>query len=267
MTTDDDVFLREVDEDLQQDRQLAALRRYGPYLAGLAILVLIGIGVHQVLEGRRHETRAEAASAYTAALEAGEPDALREVAARAPDGYAALARMAAAGALARSGDRQAALGAYAEVYDDELASPPLADLARVRAGYLALEDGGTAADTLVANVTTERLLPFAREVTALSAMARGDFASAETSLEALAAAPETPAGLRNRANLLAALADAGAQGVPLEAQGSQSEDFIETFGRQLRESGAIPGARPAPVPATQGEATTEAAPDQNEGAE
>ena len=250
MTSQEDVFIREVDEDVQQDKQLQFLRRYGPLLAAAAVLLLVVVGASEVLESRREAARAEAAEAYAATLEEStDPDALLQFASAAEGGYQALARMRAAGLLARQGESRAAIDAYASVWGDDDLSGPLRDLARIRAGYLALEEGGSAADGVVTGVGTEALLPFAREVSALSAMGRGDYRTAAATFRAIERTDAAPGELRRRAGALAALAEAGEAGVALEAT-RDPDDFLADFGRALTsgELGSAAGADGEPEP-------------------
>ena len=264
MSSQEDVFIREVDEDLQQDNQLAFLRRYGPLLAAAGVLLLLIVGGAEVLEARGEAARAEASEAYAETLERGaEPDALLSFAETAGGGYAALARMRAAGLFARAGSQQEALAAYALVYGDDDLPAALRDLARVRAGYLALEEGGAAADGIVVSVGSEPLLPFAREVSGLAAMARGDHRTAAATFRAIEATETAPADLRGRAGALAALAEAGEAGVPLTPT-SDPDDFLAEFGRTLSTGALSDGALSDGVLSGTGEEAGEAPTDETE---
>lgn len=255
MTTNDDVLIREVNEELAQDRQVAMLRRYGPFIAGAVALLLVLVAVLQLREARRDAARAEAAAAYEVALGDGAgPDALLSFAGTVPaDGYRTLALMRAAAAEARGADRASAIRTYARVYDDEAVPRALADLARVRAGYLALADGGTAADGVVAPVATPAFEPFVLEVRALSALGRGE---PEAAVSVLEAASELPGPVAQRAGSLLALARAARAGVPLEAEKGE-DDFLGEFGRALRD-GTLD------LPAAEAEADAEPGPEPSE---
>ena len=264
MTTNEDVLIREVDEELNQDRQLAAFKKYGPYLAAAALVALALVAFLQVRAAREQAALREASEAYEFTLaDDAAPGALLDFAGTVPaEGYRALALMRAGGAAARAGERVQAIQAYAAVYDDEGLPDALRDLARVRAGYLALEDGGSAADGIVAGVATPAFAPFAREIGGLSAMARGEYESAAASF-ASAAEADGPVGAR--ASTFLALARAGAAGVTLEAQTSP-DDFLGEFGRALREGDLdLPGEAADEAPAAQ-TPPTEAVP-QDQGAE
>lgn len=232
MTTNDDVLIREIDEELTQDRQLAAFKKYGPYAAVLAVAALVVVGVFQMREARRTAAGEEASEAYALALdEEVEAEALLDFAGTVPsEGYRGLALLRAAGTAARSGDRTVAINAYGRVYDDAAMPAELRDLARIRAGYLALEDSGEAATGIVASVTTPAFLPFAQEINGLAALGNGEYESAAATFSGVAG-EESPIGAR--ASSLLSLARTGAAGTPLEAIQS-SDDFLGAFGDALR---------------------------------
>lgn len=260
MTTSEDVLLREVDEEVAQDKQLAAFRKYGPYLAALAVLLLAAVAFWQVREAQAQAAREEASTAYEFALgEDATAGALFDFAGTVPaEGYRALALMRGAGTAARAGDRVAAINAYARVYDDESLPTPLRDLARVRAGYLALDDGGTAADGIVAGVASEAFQPYAREIAGLSALARGEYDSAVATFEA--GAGETGPAASRASNFLA-LARSGAAGVALEAPQSD-DDFLSDFGRALQDGTLdVPTVDEAPTDGAAAPADTPQAPE------
>ena len=248
MSTNEDVLIREVDEEVAQDRQLAALRRYGPYIAAAAAALLAVVAFWQVRQARLAEARAEASAAYEFALgEDVAAQALFDYAQTVPaEGYRALALMRGASTAARAGERVRAIEAYGQVYADEDLPLALRDLARVRAGYLALEDGGVAADGIVASVTTEAFTPFAQEILGLSALARGEHAVAVAAFErALGERDRAEGGVANRASNYLALARAAQAGVPLEAV-EDADDFLDAFGQALREGTLDAGADDAP---------------------
>lgn len=265
MTTNEDVLLREVDEELTQDRQLAAFKKYGPYAAAAAVALLIVVGIVQVRGASAEAAREEASQAYERTLDDGvEADTLLDFAGTVPaEGYRGLALLRGAGTAARAGDRVVAIDAYARVYDDESLPTELRDLARVRAGYLALEDGAAGAMGIVATVTTPAFLPFAQEIAGLAAFESGDYASAAATFAGIAG-DETTIGAR--ATTLLSLARTGAAGTPLEAEES-ADDFLGAFGDALRSGqlDAPASADPADAAPSSEPATGEdAAAEQNE---
>src|SRR5437667_11531607 len=112
-----DIF-REIDEELRRDNLLQLWSRYGRYLIGLAVLVLVIAGGivawrdHQLSERRAQSTRY--ASALSLARDGKEVEATQVFAAIAREGggYAVLAAFEEAELLAKSGDRKGAVAAY-----------------------------------------------------------------------------------------------------------------------------------------------------------
>ncbi len=248
MTTQEDVFLREVDEELNQDRQLAFFRRYGPILGGLALIAVIAVGVIELMRGQAGREAAEASVAYQQALDEGAgPDALMQYASAVDGGYEALAILRAAGTLAAQGQTADAVEAYALAYDNTDLPASLRDLARLRAGYLALDEDGAAADDIVSGIETEAFAPNALEIRGLSALNRGDYGSAAAAFAQLR--EDATSAAAGRATLFLGLAEAGSAGVPLEAS-AREENFIDMFGRRLEEAGVGVGVgAPAEGPA------------------
>ena len=138
---------------------------------------------------------------------------LDKLAADAPAGYAALARLAQAGLAAKAGDTPRALGVYRAIADDSALRQPLRDLAGLRAIMLEY-------DSLAPDVAITRLRPFAKpggpwfgvagELTALAHLAAGRPKEGAAIIAAVARDPNTPQALRGRAEQLA-----GALGVEL----------------------------------------------------
>lgn len=214
----DDSAIREVDEELAQERQRLWLRRNGPMLALVALAVIVGVGGRQVWEAHKASRAGEAATAYMTASKAGDIDAaLSEVAKTAPSGYAVLADLRRAGDLAAKGEREAALKAYVAVSGRSGAPKTIRDMARARAGYLALPDGLAAVDAALDGLDKDSspFAPFAKEARALATFGAGDYAAAQTQFQALANDPSAPEGVSQRAGEFAALSAAARDGAKI----------------------------------------------------
>lgn len=215
-----DSFIREIQEDVRRDRAAALLRRFGPYVAVLLLVVAVAVGGWRAYayfgEGARAETarRFAAADALLAAGRAG--DAAAAFAGLADDatapGYAALARLRAAAAFRQAGDARAADDALDRLASDADAPEPLRGLG----DYAALADDFDGLAPSEANARLSALAgasPWrfgALELQAVNAVRAGDAADARRLLQSLSADVEAPAGLRARADeLLLALDDAG----------------------------------------------------------
>ena len=140
--------------------------------------------------------------------------AFAEIGKTAPGGYAILARMRAANALAES-DKAAAVKAYDAIAQDGGTPPVFQDLAAVRAGLLLVDTAPLTDLQRRLEPLADSIRPFrhsAREVLALSAWHNKDVAAAQKYLDLMAKDAETPAGVRARADVLAALIAANGKG-------------------------------------------------------
>ena len=185
-------LLREIDEDIRRERFAKLWKRYGTYVIG------------------------EAAEQFTAAVALASKDRvaaeerLRAIAKDGPSGYGLLAAFQQAALLAKSGDRQAARNAYQDL--QRSASDPIyRDLAILSEAMVAL--GGEALP-IDADAIRNKLQPLtldgnswrfsARELTAVLAWRGGQTSEAKEQLNALAADPQTPADIRDRAQQMLA---------------------------------------------------------------
>lgn len=208
-----DIF-QEVDEEIRRERLKQLWERYSGVIVAVALLIVLGIGgwrTYQWWEGKR---AAEAGATFEAAVtlasegkHAEAEAAFGRIAAEAPGGYRVLARLRQAAELANT-DRAAAAKAYLAIADDNGVSATLRDLATIRAALLLVDT--TPYDAMRARLEplTAPGRPFrhtAREVLAFAAWRGGDTAAAKPWLQAIAADPETPAGIRARTEMLMAL--------------------------------------------------------------
>ena len=204
----DDSFIREVEEELRSDRFKALWKRFGPFIIAGAVLV---VALTAAWRGwlAYAESRANASGdTFLRAIELAEDgerdEALALLAELQESGagrYDLLARMRAASLTAQD-DPEAAIIAFTAVANDAQTPPAIADVARLRAGYL-LVDHGTPGEV---NATVGRLAvegdPMrhsAREALALAALRGGDTARASERFREIVADRETPAGIAARA--------------------------------------------------------------------
>ena len=239
--TSEDSTLREVDQDLAEERQMALIRRYGPVVAGIAIALIMGVAGWQIYTGQKSAAAEKGAKAYHAALFTLEDDpelagaALTEVTQKQAPGYAALAAFRQAPILARDGDTAQAYRLYRAIVDDQGVTSPMRDLARLRSAYLSLDVGGRVAvmDDLGDLPTRETALGFyARELVALAALGDNDFDAAIQEFSYLADASQAPAILRSRASEFAVVARAGKAGANISGE-ARVEDLLESLGTPL----------------------------------
>lgn len=210
VTNETDSFVQEVDESLRQDRALAFAKAYGPWLIGLFVVFLVGIGGWQLWHSQQTKTARAQADAYYAAIELaqqgdmdGAQAALERLSGQGPRVYRAMARMQRAAMLQSEGDLDAALAEFdaaAEASPDNL----MRDTARLRAAYIAAETRDFAAlqtrlQPLIDSGT--RLSFLARELLAIQAWKAGQNDVARNQLENLTLAFDAPEAVRQRAQL------------------------------------------------------------------
>jgi hypothetical protein len=183
-------FFHEIEEDLRRDQAMALWKKYGSWLIGAVLLLVLAVAGHWGWTKYSTHQRLQASADFLAAAN-GDP-AQREAAlakvATEGGSYATLARFRLAETALKANDKAKARGILGEIASDASTEPALAGLARVQAALLDLEAGKTdAAADLVKDMTVEghayRLA--ALEVTGLAALAGGDKAKAKTTFEEL----------------------------------------------------------------------------------
>jgi hypothetical protein len=211
-------IIREVDEELRREQLQKLWQRYGVYVIGAALVVVLGVAGWRGWEWYQSREAAKAGARFETALELaegnkrGEADQILAALAReAPSGYALLARFRAAAELAEH-DKAAGAAAYDALANDTSIEPSLRDLAKVRAA-LALVDTASAAeiagrlDPLIA--TNSPFRPSAREVLGLARFRTGEAEAARKLFTDILTDPETPPTMRSRAQLMLALLASG----------------------------------------------------------
>ncbi|GAA0782706.1 tetratricopeptide repeat protein [Roseibium denhamense] len=208
-----DIF-REVDEDIRKEKYRRLWDKFGYYVIGLAVLIVIGTAGYRGWLYWQQTQAQQAGDTFLEAIELSEADNFQEAAQlygsleNSIGGYPALAALRAASDLAQTGETTEALAEFDAIARDTGLPESLRDVAVLRAGYLAVdtEDYAAVADR-VERLTGDRD-PFraaAREILALSAWKAGDAAEAQRWVSALQDDPETPADIRQRVALMAAV--------------------------------------------------------------
>lgn len=211
-----DIF-NEIDEELRRDRLRKLWERYGVLMIAAAVAVVVAVAgwtawTHWRAEQARLQGDAFAAAVTLAGSDGqAAEDALLALAKTASGGYPALAELRAAATLAERDEEAAAMKAFDGIAAKPATPALLAEVARIRAAYLALDVEDDKA--IEARVSPLALAgkPFrhqAREILALSAWKAGDDASARRWLDAIEADAETPRDLLDRTAVLTALVQA-----------------------------------------------------------
>ena len=201
--SDTDSFIREVTEEVRQDRMLRYWKRYGPWVIGAIVLVVAAAALWSWQQERRAAEARERGAAFLAAPPADVEAAARLVeTAEGPSGRVAALRHA--GALAASGETEAAITAYGRVAGDPAAGALLRDLAGLAAIRLEARRDPAAAIDRLAPLAAEgapfRLL--ALELRAVLQLTIGDTDAAHADLSAILADPARTGGLDARARAL-----------------------------------------------------------------
>jgi hypothetical protein len=207
-------IIREVDEELRRERLANIWKKYGGLIAFGAFLIVAGTAGWRGYEYYA-DKQAEAASerfvaAQKLAADAGKTDeaiaALKPLTADSPAGYRLLSRFALAAELGQKDAKEGA-AAFDAIANDTSVEPLMRQLASVRGAALVVDSADLAE-------MQKRLAPAladgsafrhsAMELSALAHLRAGNQGEAQKLFLQLAFDPETPPGLRNRAQRLQA---------------------------------------------------------------
>lgn len=214
MTNESDSFIQEVDEGLRQDRAMSLLRKWGPYAAGLIVVILLAVGGWQVWRDQQVKAAQRESDGFAAALEQanggdldGAKTAFEQLSNQGPGSYRIMARMERAAILEQQGDLDAALTAYDEIAADAN-NDTMRNSARIRAAYIA-------AETQDLDALRTRLQPLidgggqvsylAQELLGVEAWEAGQLDVARDTLENIRLAFDAPEAVRQRAELALAV--------------------------------------------------------------
>jgi hypothetical protein len=224
-------IIREIDEELRSDRARNLWRRFGPYVIGAAVAIVLIVAVKEGWDWWQNSNSAQSSDQFYAALQLADgtdaeaaKKALDEVIAANHGGYPVLARFREAALLAKDGKTAEAVAAY----DALAAGQPnkyLRELALVLAANLLVDSGDVAqveqrVGGLVGSASSMRNA--AREALGLTKYKAGDLAGARQSFEDAANDPQASQELRSR--LTVYLAQLVAEGVaPPVAEAAATE--------------------------------------------
>lgn len=213
-----DIF-DEVSDDLRHDQAVSLARRYGGYLLGAAVAVLVGVGAQQGWQYYQAQQAQKAATQFLALVQpvdgdGANPDnatalntakALTSFAVTAPEGYKTLADLRAAGLYAAEGQSDQASALWTAISGDTAADPALRDLATLLWGQHEL---GVAPDTDVIarlqplTASTNAYHGLALEAEALAYLHAAQTEKAKDLLSKITADMAVPDDVRSRAQIL-----------------------------------------------------------------
>lgn len=146
-----DTLLREVDDELRGDRMRALWKRFGPYVIGAAVAVVLIVAVNEGWAWWQQSSAARSSDQFYTALELAEgtdlaaaQEALDKVIADGSGGYPTLARFRQASLLAKDGKIAEAVAAYDALATAET-NPHIRELALVLGAYLLVDGADVAA--------------------------------------------------------------------------------------------------------------------------
>jgi hypothetical protein len=212
-----DAISREIDEELRREQLLKLWDKYGVYVLGVALAMIIAVAGWKGYEYRRAQANEAASNQYFLAL--GElaakrtddaQKALESIAATGPSGYSALARLRLAAQDAADGNTLDAVSAYEQIAKDKGVDSMLQDYARLQIAMLKF-------DTLPFPELRTQLSPLAndrspwrytaRELLGVGAARAGNGPEARSHFQRLLADRTTPPGIADRARIMVALLD------------------------------------------------------------
>ena len=215
-----DVF-REVDEEIRRDKSLELWKKHGNTFVVVGILFIAAVGGWRFYQNYAFKERAALGASFELALaeigaEKGDVAALTALAEKKSGSYPALARFRLASELALKANDDAgranAVSAFDALAGDATLPADWRDVAKLRAAFVLMDDAPFAD-------IEKRLAPMvsaagafrhsAREGIALSAFRNGEYLKSLDALQAIILDADSPAGLRQRAELLLAVVRSG----------------------------------------------------------
>lgn len=213
-----DIF-KEVEEDLRSQRMRSMWDRFGKYVIGVLIAIVLAVGGNQYWDYHTRNVQERESGLYTSAIsmiEQGDRDgglaALDSLRQSGSTGYRGLAAIREATVLADGGEIDDAIRVYESVAADSRTNRAIRDYGELMSISLLL-DQGSDADVLIGRL--ERLAapgaPWAHLATELEGVILLDAGRAGEARErfaALAANEDVANGVRQRAGALLELAEA-----------------------------------------------------------
>jgi hypothetical protein len=210
LSNDTDSFVQEVDEGLRQDRMLDLAKRYGPWLIGVFVVVILGVLGWQMWQGAQIDSARRHAEQYAAAqamARSGNLDGAKtefeRLSHEGPENYRVMAQMEHAAVLETQGDLEGALAGF-DAAAQAAHDPILRQTAQLRAAYIAADTQNFAEvqrrvqPLIDANTRVSYL---ARELLAIEAWEAGQPDIARDQLQNLTLAFDAPEGVRQRAQV------------------------------------------------------------------
>lgn len=212
MSSEDDNFIREVNEELRSDAASAIWKKYGKIIIGLAVAIIVGVAGNVGYDNWRDGQAAASGDIFleglTQARDGQQDDALATFKQLEESGYGAypvLARLRAATVLADKGDAADAIDMFNAVAADSSVPDAIRDIAKIRAGYLIVDYGTYDEASALVEVLTDTenaMRHSAREILGLAAFKAGDLTQARQWFDLIAADTATPGQIADRGQII-----------------------------------------------------------------
>ncbi len=206
-----ELLIREVDEDLQQERMRKLWQRYGGWFISAAVALVLVVAGWQGISTWRANAQSQAGRMFSKAMDLladGKTEegrmVLEALVADAPAGYRLVATLKLADIRAKGGDLTGAVALYSALPQTS-DSAPYEALATLKAAYLQLGTDQFAEAAKMVDKLAQEHNPWrfsAWEIQALAALQQGDNAAASALWRRIVMDPATPAGLRTRAEAM-----------------------------------------------------------------
>lgn len=208
----DDSFIREVEEELRSDRLQSVWDRYGKFIIGGAVAIVLAAIANTAwssyTNGQATASGDRFRGALTLATEGDTEGALAALQQLQADGYGEypiLARMREATLLHNSGDGDAAVAAFDAISNDSGVDAVLRDLAKLRAAYILVDTGSyadVAARAEALSADTNPMRHGAREVLGLAAYKEQRYGDAQALFAQITGDQAAPPPMVERANIM-----------------------------------------------------------------
>jgi len=208
----DSDFIREVDEELRRDQLKTLWDRFGSYVIGAAVLIVVVTAGYRGWQAWQESVSSEAGDRYMSAVglaEDGQHDdattALLALTADTSGGYPVLARLRAASETAAAGNGEGAVTAFESIANDSSVDQTFRDLALIRASFISLDikpydDIAKKIEPLAAAGQTWR--HSAREIMGLASWKAEKYADAEKWFSMIVDDTEATQALKTRAQMV-----------------------------------------------------------------
>jgi len=207
-------IIREVDEELRHERYMKLWERFGVYVVGAALLVVLGVAGWRGYEWYQLREAAKASARFESALQlatdgkrAEAEAAFNELSKDGTYGYRVLSRFRIAAEAGR-GDVKAGVAAFDAIAADTSLDPALRDIARVHSGYLLVDTASVSELTERTKTLMDPASPFrhsANEIMGLAYYRAGELDAAQKIFSMLIADGEVPPSMRQRMQVMYAL--------------------------------------------------------------